>query len=621
MHKEGYDILSARMQRIPGLLTTQAKSAMPALSRAKESARCFITSGVGSSEAHARFLTFLLSAQYGLSSRFVPLSSLAGAPKDAKHNVLIIFSQGLSPNARLPLTHVDSWQRVVLCTAATEEGARKTGQDDKLVTLTALREAGIDIIHFPEEHECTTLMRVIGPMAGYLCALQIADALAGKLKRQGAEQITEDVLAINSALNSAQYRLNEALTTSGRDIGSLLENISILSLGEYSGLLANLQYKFLEGMFTPLPPVWDLLHFAHGPFQQMYEKPATLFAITHADSEIERELLLRLKQMVVPERHIIVQLQSVLPSPLSIFDHEAMLNELTLKVIEARKIDQVRWPGKGLDAPLYNLTTLPGYKPRENLKITRAPSINALEKLTWPELETLISKGVRTAVIPLGAMEQHGPHLAFATDTLIASAIGERFCSRTKDSILLPTVLIGCSSEHMGFPGTLSLRSQTLIAILEDLLLSCKAHGFERAFIFTAHGGNYGALKENISFLNAAFAPCELIVHTDFENLCSVFQTSSASYGVCAEHSGHHAGEFETSILLDIAPKAVRPNRLEAGFVKPVLDASALFYPDLRKNAPSGTVGDPASAARERAESYLDKWVDALLASARFRQK
>src|SRR5690349_18209492 len=115
------------------------------------------------------------------------------------------------------------------------------------------------------------------------------------------------------------------------------------------------------------------------------------------------------------------------------------------------------------------------------------PAERRLERLTWPELERLLARGVRTAVLPLGAMEQHGCHLPFATDTWIADALAERFCARVEEAIACPAVPFGCSTEHMAFPGTLSLSTATLSAVLTDLLVSCRRHGFERVFLFSGH--------------------------------------------------------------------------------------------------------------------------------------
>jgi creatinine amidohydrolase len=99
---------------------------------------------------------------------------------------------------------------------------------------------------------------------------------------------------------------------------------------------------------------------------------------------------------------------------------------------------------------------------------------------------------------------------------------------------------------------------------------------------------------------------------TDLARLTAVRHDTSAACGVTPEAAGHHAGEFETSIMLGLRPGDVRSEALEAGYVEPCTDPAALFYPSLRAHTPSGTVGDPRAAAGARAERYLGAWVDVL---------
>ena len=393
----------------------------------------------------------------------------------------------------------------------------------------------------------------------------------------------------------------------------MADELAFLTSGEYGELTANLRYKVLEGLLAPLPPVWDLLHFAHGPFQQSFERRAVFVALTRRDAAREAELLACLAKMLVPERHTLVRLPAQLPGPLAIFEHEALLNHLMVAGIKARGIDQVRWPGRGLDGPLYNLgEDLPLAESAPVSQPARSTECVRLARLTWPALATRLALGPVTAVLPLGALEQHGPHLPFATDSLLAEAVAERFCVRVAEAILLPTVPLGCSSEHLDFPGTLSLRGATLGAVLLDIVASCKQHGFRRLFIFTAHGGNYGALAEWLAPLRAASSPMELIVFTDFARLTRAFHAASRHYGVTAEQSGHHAGEFETSILRELWPALVAIDRLESGLTRTLAQPGEIFYPSLRPHAENGTVGDPRVAAVGRAEHYLGAWVDVL---------
>lgn len=220
-------------------------------------------------------------------------------------------------------------------------------------------------------------------------------------------------------------------------------------------------------------------------------------------------------------------------------------------------------------------------------------------------------------MIPLGSTEQHGGHLPFATDTLIADELGARVCARLGDAIQVPTVPIGCSSEHLGFAGTLDFSAATLRAVLVDLVRSLRGHGFVSTFIFSAHGGNYVALADALAALRAAGAPMRVVAFTDLAELTALFHRLSGEFGVSAEASGEHAGEFETSLMLALRPDLVRVDRFEAGLVGPHDDAQALFYPSLRASAPTGVVGDPRAARATRGERYLDGWVELLVAAYR----
>jgi len=254
---------------------------------------------------------------------------------------------------------------------------------------------------------------------------------------------------------------------------------------------------------------------------------------------------------------------------------------------------------------------------REPLTVTA----RSLATLAWPELDRLIASGCRTAVLPLGATEQHGPHLPFATDTWIAEALAARFCDRVPEAVQLPAVTLGCSAEHAAFPGTLSLRAETLRAVLVDVVAGLAAHGFDSAFIFSAHGGNDAALRDMLPQLAAAARPVQVIAFTGIEQLTATWRAAAASAGVDADAAGHHAGEFETSILLALRPDSVRAGELAAGLVDVGDDAQAVFYPSLRAHSPSGVVGDPRGASATRAESYLAAWVDALVTAYRREKK
>ena len=606
--RSGLELLETRVASLPEMLRRLAALDNPALPIRPAKVRRFVTTGLGSSTAHARFLAFVIGESLGLTARYAPLSSLAAPPASAGQDVLIVFSQGLTPNVRPVLGTAPLWQHVVTVTAV-----RESGDDVKSQVLRDLRAAGGSVRTMPGEDEYGTLVRVVGPMLGYLEAIRLAAAIARATA--SAPPPIVDVDELCERVRGAGDALDRALDRAAlRSLDGLQQGLALLALGDYGTLATNLQYKILEGMLLPLPPVWDLLEFAHGPLQQGFSGPLTLLALSHAGDGVERGLLDRVAATLEPSRHRIIELPAALPGPLAIFEHEAMLDRLMLRWIAERQLDQTNWPARGRDQALYDAQDwqawLDGSAPLR-------PFEGSLDTLTSPELEAMVTSGRTTAVLPLGSTEQHGGHLPLATDTRIGDALAERFCQRIPEAIRLPTLPVGCSSEHLGFSGTLSLSSATFAAVLNELVTSLAACGFRRVFLFSAHGGNFAALAEALPDIRASAAGIDVAAFTDLARLTSVLQRESAGCGISAQAAGHHAGEVETSIVLGLDSACVRRGSLAAGFVEPTDDPQSLFYPRLQLRASSGVVGDPTLANAARGLCYLERWTDILVAAYR----
>lgn len=117
-----------------------------------------------------------------------------------------------------------------------------------------------------------------------------------------------------------------------------------------------------------------------------------------------------------------------------------------------------------------------------------------LENMKWPDVEKNL-KINDIAVIPVGAMEQHGKHMPFKTDTEIARAVSIRIGKNTK-ALVIPTIQFGLSTHHMKFPGTITLTNFTFINLITDICDSLIKHGFKNMLIINAHGGNTPLLTE-----------------------------------------------------------------------------------------------------------------------------
>ncbi len=604
---DGLRLLAERVAAIPAALAALDAEPNASLDLGPALPRWIRVSGLGSSDAHARFLAARIVGELGLPARFEPVSALAPAPADAAEDALVLFSQGISPNVRPLLASADRWRRFVLVTAAAERG-----DDAKSQLLREARARGARIRTTPGEDEYGTLVRVVGPAIGYVEALRIVEALARECGRPVAPRPSGHALgAATERASAVARRLFEEVGPDAFD-----RDISWVASGAYAELLRNLAQKVLEGMLRPLPPVWDLLAVAHGPFQQALEHPHTFLAAVHQDDGTARFLLDRLRSMLVPERHRLIVLEAALPGDLAILEHEAMANEFVLGYAAVCGIDPANWPGRGLDGPLYDLDDWSAEVPPAGAE---APPLvpPALASLTWPELERTLASGTRDAVLPLGAIEQHGAHLPFDTDTRIAAALADHLCAEVGEAIRLPVLAVGCSVEHAAFAGTLSIEAGTLEATIASIARSLRAAGFRRLFLFSAHGGNVAIVRDALARLRAEAAPLEIRAFLDLDGLARAMHEVGARDGIAPEEGGHHAGEVETSILLALDPAAVRRDRLAAGFVEAAEDAQALFYPSLRRRVPSGVVGDPRRASADRGRRYLARWVGLLSAAYR----
>lgn len=238
-----------------------------------------------------------------------------------------------------------------------------------------------------------------------------------------------------------------------------------------------------------------------------------------------------------------------------------------------------------------------------------------LSEMTWPEVQAAVAAGRSSALIAVGAIEQHGPHLPLATDTLIATEVARRVAERMPDLLLGPTLPIGVSTHHLSFPGTLSISERTFRDQVTACVESLAAHGIDRVFVLSGHGGNFGPLARLALECDGRIGATEFVPFSDLSAFIDVFQSVSAADGITPEASGAHAGEWETSVMLAIHPELVRMDQAEVGFVGAFDDATAerLFAEGTASLAANGVLGDPASATAERGGRHLAAWVDTLV--------
>jgi creatinine amidohydrolase len=224
--------------------------------------------------------------------------------------------------------------------------------------------------------------------------------------------------------------------------------------------------------------------------------------------------------------------------------------------------------------------------------------------LTMDEIGEAATQG-RLAILPVGATEQHGPHLATGTDTLLAHHVASAAAERTGD-VVLPALAYGCSLGHTDrWPGTLSLLPATMIALLVELGRWTHASGFQRLVMVNGHATNGPPCQSAILQLRHELPDLRL-------RFVSIFDlTPEIAKRYTEDAPDFHANEAETSMLLHLAPDQVRPGRVVDEPDRTVGRVLQYAMPSVTR---SGVVGAPSTATAPRGAGLLDRLVDALAA-------
>lgn len=217
----------------------------------------------------------------------------------------------------------------------------------------------------------------------------------------------------------------------------------------------------------------------------------------------------------------------------------------------------------------------------------RVPVHGELGDSTSSQLSISASPSI---LIPLGATEQHGPHLPLDTDTRIATAVARAVGERL-DWIVAPAIAYGASGEHQSFDGTISIGTDALTTLLVEYGRSATCWAQRLVFV-NGHGGNISALQNAIGRLRA--------------------EGRDAGWCACACAGGDaHAGHTETSVLLHISPDSVHTDRMLAGNEAPLRE----LLPSMRRGGVAavsriGVLGDPTTASAAEGSRIFSEMVD-----------
>ncbi|MHA1664609.1 MAG: creatininase family protein [Candidatus Njordarchaeales archaeon] len=231
-------------------------------------------------------------------------------------------------------------------------------------------------------------------------------------------------------------------------------------------------------------------------------------------------------------------------------------------------------------------------------------SLIRFDELTWEEVQKEIKH--RIVIIPIGAVEAHGPHLPLNTDTVIVQKIAEEVAKRTR-SLLLPVLNYGQLWSLKNFPGSIRIKEENIVAFLVDICESLHAHGAKLIVLISWHLGNANVIKKVARIMHDKHGVKVLYFLApgikEMRKMCESKQWHPTYF---------HAEEIETSLMLAIRPDLVNMNKAISSYPSPPQTFG--YLPHTWDEFTSlGVLGDPTKATAEKGKKMLNIAINAVV--------
>ena len=250
--------------------------------------------------------------------------------------------------------------------------------------------------------------------------------------------------------------------------------------------------------------------------------------------------------------------------------------------------------------------------------------------LSWTEIEQMPNKENVVIIQPIGAIEQHGPHLPIAVDSAISLGVVGKALEQLESDVsayALPCLYYGKSNEHDGFPGTISLTATTLLLVIKEMAASIYRSGFRKLVLMNSHGGQLQIMEiaaRDLHQEHPDFAVFPLFTWRVPHSVGDLLTAQEQEYGI-------HAGDAETSIMLSLLPKQVKMAQAVKEYPQGLPQDSLLdmegklpFAWLTKELSKSGVMGDATAATKEKGDRILQSvahgWVQVIQDIYKFQQ-